>query len=59
MATSTTGKTSPKPSAKASGPRPSFKKTTPSAASAMLPWLGLALLLLMADQFTKVLILGY
>jgi signal peptidase II len=28
----------------------SFKKTTGSAA--MLPWLGLALLLLMADQFT-------
>ena len=27
--------------------------------SAMLPWLGLALLLLIADQFTKVLILGY
>ncbi|MEO5661296.1 MAG: signal peptidase II [Polaromonas sp.] len=33
-----------------------FKKTS---ASTMLPWLGLALLLLMADQFTKVLILGY
>ena len=27
--------------------------------SAMLPWLGLALLILIADQFTKVLILGY
>jgi len=27
--------------------------------SAMLPWLGLALILLIADQFTKVLILGY
>ena len=27
--------------------------------SALLPWLGLALLLLIADQFTKVLILGY
>ena len=26
---------------------------------ALLPWLGLALLLLIADQFTKVLILGY
>ena len=26
---------------------------------AMLPWLGLALILLIADQFTKVLILGY
>eukprot|EP01041_Mallomonas_annulata_P036306 gene36306-59385_t len=25
----------------------------------MLPWLGLALLILMADQFTKVLIVGY
>ena len=25
----------------------------------MLPWLGLALLILIADQFTKVLILGY
>ncbi len=32
-----------------------FTKTS----SAMLPWLGLALLLLIADQFTKVLILGY
>ena len=39
------------------GARTSFKKT--SAFSAMLPWLGLALILLMADQFTKVLILGY
>ena len=27
--------------------------------SALLPWLGLALILLIADQFTKVLILGY
>jgi signal peptidase II len=27
--------------------------------ASMLPWLGLALLLLVADQFTKVLILGY
>lgn len=27
--------------------------------SAILPWLGLALVLLLADQFTKVLILGY
>ena len=33
----------------------SFKKT----AGSMLPWLGLALILLIADQFTKVLILGY
>ncbi len=35
----------------------SFKKS--SASSAMLPWLALALILLIADQFTKVLILGY
>ena len=34
----------------------SFKK---SSGSTMLPWLGLALILLIADQFTKVLILGY
>jgi signal peptidase II len=35
-------------------------RTTPVKSSgAMLPWLGLALLLLIADQFTKVLILGY
>ena len=27
--------------------------------SGLLPWLGLALILLIADQFTKVLILGY
>jgi signal peptidase II len=33
----------------------SFKKTSGS----MLPWLGLALLVLITDQFTKVLILGY
>ncbi|SFB80490.1 signal peptidase II Aspartic peptidase. MEROPS family A08 [Polaromonas sp. OV174] len=33
----------------------SLKKTS----AAMLPWLGLALILLIADQFTKVLILGY
>jgi signal peptidase II len=32
-----------------------FKKTSGS----MLPWLGLALLVLITDQFTKVLILGY
>jgi signal peptidase II len=32
-------------------------RTTPT--SSMLPWLGLALILLIADQFTKVLILGY
>ena len=29
------------------------------SSGSMLPWLGLALLLLIADQFTKVLILGY
>ena len=50
MATRTAPKTS-------NGMKTSFKKT--SATSAMLPWLGLALILLMADQFTKVLILGY
>src|SRR3954463_15418173 len=30
-----------------------------SAAGAMLPWLGIALVVLILDQFTKVLILGY
>lgn len=35
------------------------KTTSTKASSAMLPWLGLALILLIADQFTKVLILGY
>ena len=36
------------------------KKTTfTKSSSGMLPWLGLALILLIADQFTKVLILGY
>ncbi|MBC7444624.1 MAG: lipoprotein signal peptidase [Polaromonas sp.] len=30
-----------------------------SATGSLLPWLGLALILLIADQFTKVLILGY
>jgi signal peptidase II len=30
-----------------------------SAGGAMLPWLGLALIIVMLDQFTKVLILGY
>ena len=35
------------------------KTTSTKSSSAMLPWLGLALLLLIADQFTKVLILGY
>ena len=36
-------------------PKTSYKKNS----SSLLPWLGLALLLLIADQFTKVLILGY
>ena len=39
-------------------PKTSYKKPY-SASSGLLPWLGLALLLLIADQFTKVLILGY
>jgi len=30
-----------------------------SGAGSMLPWLGLALIVLIADQFTKILILGY
>ncbi|HSV84708.1 MAG TPA: signal peptidase II [Ramlibacter sp.] len=30
-----------------------------SAGGSLLPWLGLALILVIADQFTKVLILGY
>jgi signal peptidase II len=30
-----------------------------AVSSGMLPWLGLALIVLIADQFTKVLILGY
>jgi signal peptidase II len=30
-----------------------------SGAVSMLPWLGLALIVLIADQFTKILILGY
>ncbi|MBC7434597.1 MAG: lipoprotein signal peptidase [Bdellovibrionales bacterium] len=33
-----------------------FKKSSPGS---MLPWLGLALIILIADQFTKVLIIGY
>jgi signal peptidase II len=32
---------------------------TSSASGSWVPWLGLALILFMADQFTKVLILGY
>ena len=35
------------------------KTTFTKSSSAMLPWLGLALLLVIADQFTKVLIMGY
>ncbi len=35
------------------------KTTVTKSFSTMLPWLGLALLLLIADQFTKVLIMGY
>ncbi|MDD5324674.1 MAG: signal peptidase II [Polaromonas sp.] len=35
------------------------KTTFRTTSSPMLPWLGLALILLIADQFTKVLILGY
>jgi signal peptidase II len=30
-----------------------------SSSGSMLPWIGLALIILIADQFTKVLILGY
>ena len=35
------------------------KTTFTKASGGTLPWLGLALLILIADQFTKVLILGY
>ena len=35
------------------------KGSLSKSTGAMLPWLGLALILLIADQFTKVLILGY
>ncbi len=34
-------------------------KNFSSSSSSMLPWLGLALIFLIADQFTKILILGY
>lgn len=34
-------------------------RTRPPGVGAMLPWLGLSLLLLIADQFTKVMVLGY
>lgn len=33
--------------------------STPAQGGSMLPWLALALIVLIADQFTKVLILGY
>jgi signal peptidase II len=35
------------------------KKYFTRSASSMLPWLGLALVIVLADQFTKTLILGY
>ena len=35
------------------------KSTFTKSSGGMLPWLGLALLILIADQFTKILILGY
>ncbi len=35
------------------------KTTFTKSSGGMLPWLGLALFILIADQFTKVLILGY
>ena len=35
------------------------RRTFGAASASMLPWLALALLIVMADQFTKVLILGY
>ena len=34
-------------------------KTARSSVGAMLPWLGLALIILITDQFTKVLVVGY
>ena len=36
-----------------------FTSTTAGGMASMLPWLGLALIVLIADQFTKILILGY
>jgi signal peptidase II len=36
-----------------------FSSLRSSPSGSMLPWLGLALILVIADQFTKVLILGY
>ena len=35
------------------------KTTFSRSTAALLPWLGLAVLIILADQFTKVLILGY
>ncbi len=35
------------------------KTTFTKSSAGLMPWLGLALLILIADQFTKVLILGY
>jgi len=35
------------------------KTTFGTTSASLLPWLGLALIILIADQFTKVLILGY
>lgn len=35
------------------------KTTFTKTSNGLLPWLGLALLILIADQFTKILILGY
>ena len=36
-----------------------FFSTSTAGTGSMLPWLGLALIILIADQFTKILILGY
>ena len=46
-----------KPSLGAARPAHSYKSAP--AAGGLLGWLGLAFILLIADQFTKVLILGY
>ncbi len=44
----------------ASKGKPSFGKSSfGKSAPSLLPWLGLALIILIADQFTKVLIMGY
>lgn len=34
-------------------------KPAPRPAAGMLPWLGIALIILIADQFTKVMVMGY